>query len=812
MQKEIHLIFNPGKGNVSIRNITAVAGDRVGAMPRPVRKGYRFEGWFTFPEGADIPADGFGGKVLPEHTVDSRFDGDTVLYAHWKKISAKDRKKSSLRTQRKAVIALAVAIVLLIGTLIFVNYIVDIYTYPDLDGTEYTIKKKNGKYALFLDGEMCDVNLEGFYQTKLGTLLDIDPDTGKYEIYAVVHTSDTELLGHNRRVLMFKQLTYDSSSTKDSSRVIKEISLRNEYGEMKLVRAEDSRFEIEGFEGLLLNENTFATLASACGYTISSQRLESPARLPDGSVDLSEYGLVSEVRTKIEYPDGEESDGSLSDMVDKEGGVEVSYLYEPVKYTITTMTGDSYTVTIGDLTPTGGGYYALYEGRDTIYVLNSTNITEGVMIPVENLVTPMIVLPSGDEYFNVSDFNYRSDIDYEEIYITLLCDMLDLDREQIENLSDEELAEYEKQYEAIMETMDDEEFAKKYDAALLKHSTLITSVSFIPNSERDYQLYATSPFKVATDYMAGYLPNAENIISVMQQLNTMTFNKVVALGPTDEELDEYGITEAAHIFSYYLNADDDSVYNYVKISDKRDGVYYAYSPEYNMIVEFADHQAPYLEWEDIDWYRREFIGYNIVHVKEIIVEGKDVNITFRIDNSASGTRDNNGNFAYISDKMEVYANGEKLDYSIYITKPSGSVSKENALYNFKRFFSQALGSASLEGMAELSEDEINGFKSAPDSDCYLKITIIADDSAYVAKDSSGNPTREVNSICNVYRFYQYTERKAFMTVEALGSADNVSNGENADGRFYVSRSFCDKILADALRVINAQEIKIDAKY
>ena len=162
--------------------------------------------------------------------------------------------------------------------------------------------------------------------------------------------------------------------------------------------------------------------------------------------------------------------------------------------------------------------------------------------------------------------------------------------------------------------------------------------------------------------------------------------------------------------------------------------------------------------------------------------------------------------------MEVYANGEKLDYSIYITKPSGSVSKEDEVYNFKRFFSQALGSASLEGMAELSEDEINGFKSAPDSDCYLKITIIADDSAYVAKDSSGNPTREVNSICNVYRFYQYTERKAFMTVEALGSADNVSNGESADGRFYVSRSFCDKILADALRVINAQEIKIDAKY
>lgn len=809
MQNQIHLIFNPGRGEVSIRSITAVRGDKIGAMPRPVRKGYRFEGWFTFPEGADIPTDGFGGLVAPEHTVDGRFDDDVVLFAHWSKISAKDKKKSSLRTQRKAIVALAIVIALLVGALIFVNYIVDIYTYPDLDGIEYTIKKKNGKYALFLDGQLCDVNDEGFYQTKLGTLLDIDPETGAYEIYATVHTSDTELIGHNRRVLMFKQLTYDSSSTKDSSRVIKEITLKNEYGEMTLVRAQDSRFEIKGFEGLTLNEEIFATLATACGYTISSQRLENPRLLSDGSVDLAEYGLVSQTRTKIVYPENES--GSLTDSSE---GIEEEYLYEPVKYTVTTMTNESYTVTIGDLTPTGGGYYAMFEGRSTIYVLNSTNITEGIMIPVESLVTPRIVYSSQDAYFDVTDFNYRSHIDYDAIYTSLLCKILNVELEVLENCTDDELAEYERQYDIITESMDDEEFEEMYEDALLEHSTLIASVSYIPLEEREYQLYSTSPFKVATDYMEGYLPDAENIITVMQQLNTMTFNRVVVLGPTAEQLDEYGITEAAHIFSYYLNEGDESIYNYVKISEKRDGVYFAYSPEYDMIVELADHQASFLEWEDVDWYSREFFGYNIVHVKQIIVEGKDFSVAFRIDNSASSKTDADGNFAYISDKMSVYANGEKLDYSIYITKPSGAGSKENALYNFKRFFSYALASASLEGMTDLTAEDIATFMSSPDDACYLKITVIADDGEYVAKDKNGNPTREVNSICNVYRFYQYSERKTFLTVEALGSAENLasSNPANADGRFYVSRAFCDKILADAARVLNAEEVRIDAKY
>jgi len=811
MQNEIHLIFNPGRGEVDIRSVTAVRGDRVGALPAPVRKGYSFEGWFTFPEGADIPADGFGGRVSSEHIVDDRLSDDTVLFAHWKKLSRKARRKTSLRNQKRALIALAVAVVLLVGALIFVNYIVDIYTYTDVDGVEYTLKKRNGKYALFLDGELCDVNHEGFYQTKNGTLLDVDESTGDYEIYAVVHTAQTEELGHNRRVLMFKQLTYDMSSTKDESKVIKEIRLKNEYGEMTLVRGDSNRFFVEGHEGLLLDDELFATLASACGYTISTHRLADPVKNSDGTIDLSEYGLVSELRTKTVYPEGTGTEsGNLSDMAGE--GVTVEYMYEPTKYTITTMTGEEYTVTVGDMTLTGSGYYAMYESRDTVYVLNSANITEGMMIPVEALVVPTIVYTSSNQYYDVSDFTYRSHIDYDEMYLGLLSELLEVSREDLTNATDEELAQYEKKYDEIISNMPDDEFSKMYDAALAKNSTVVTAFSYIPLSKRENQLYSTLPFQMSSKYMAGYLPDSNNIYSVLQNLNTMTIDKVVKLGPSDDDLEKYGLSSPAHIISYYLNTSEGSVYNHVEISANTDGVYYAYSPDYDMIVEFAEHQAPFLEWEDVDWYSREFFGFNIAHITEIIVESKDTTVHFLLDNSASTKVDKNGVPTIGTDKLTVYANGKKLDYSIYVTKPSGSSAKETAVYNFKRFFAYSLATASLEGMAELSDDEIQAFLESPDSECQLKLTVIGNDGDYIARDENGKPVRESNSVCNVYRFYQYSERKSFMTVEALDSPSSASDPSQAQGRFYVSRSFCDKIIADAVRVMTGKEVPLDSKY
>ena len=794
--QEFQLIFNPGKGSVSLSRITAVVGDRVGAMPKAVRKGYIFGGWYICPDGnPDSPA---AIRVTAETVMDLSMLGgtlaDVTLYAKWEKPASKSAvtKKSSIRTQKRAIAVLLILSVVLAVAFGVVSVIVDIYEYKDFDGIEYTIKKKKGEYGLYKDGVICDVDKDGYYLTDLGTQLDVDPETGEYKIYAVVDTTGTEVVGVGQRVLMFKQLTYDQSSTNDLSKVIKRIEVHNQKGEIIVNRGENNRFEVEDCPTAILVDELFAQLSVGCGYTISMQRLENPVRLPDGSIDYSEYGLAPEVRTE------KNEDGT--DKVD-ENGNPVTYDYKPTWYTVTTMTNETYTVTLGDPTVSEAGYYARYEDRDTVYILASANLDAAVLQPVEALITPMMVYPmSLNTYFQVSNFTYRSDIDHYAIYRDMVKEVTGFDMDTVEpdeegNYSEEVQAKLDEASKAIAD-MDEKEFAKMYDRLFVANSRLVTAFSFIDMDQRTDTLYSSLPYMMSSDYMEGYLPNSDNIGSVLQGLYSMKFDRVAVLSPTDEELEEYGLDMPAHDFTFtYKNAEGQEFDNHFILSGKtEDGKYYGYSEIYDMILVIDESQLTYLEWEEIDWYEREYFLFNIAHVQTIKLEGAGVKspIIFTLDNSKSDQSKGMN-----SDKLEVYANGQPMDYTLTVTKPSGSQATETASYNFRRFF-QALLTASMEGNAELTAEEMEAFRETPDGECLLKLTILADD----GKGSTAN-------IC--YRFYRYTERKAYFTVEVLDSTSDTGNPTEAQGVFYVLRSFCDKLIADAYRFMEGTEIVVDSK-
>ena len=794
--QEIQLLFNAGKGSAALSRITAVVGDRVGAMPKAVRKGYIFTGWYLSPDGdPDSPA---AIRVTAETILDVNLLGgvlsDVTLYARWEKPAAKGAaaKKSSFRTQKRAIAVLLILSVVLAVAFGVVSVIVDIYEYEDFDGVEYTIKKKRGVYGLYKDGVICDVDKDGYYLTDLGTQLDVDPETGEYEIYAVVDTTGTEVVGVGQRVLMFKQLTYDQSSTNDLSKVIKRIEVHNQKGEIVVNRGENNRFEVEDCPTAILVDELFAQLSVGCGYTISMQRLENPVRLPDGSIDYSEYGLAPEKRVE------KNEDGT--DKVD-ENGDPVTYDYKPTWYTVTTMTSETYTVTLGDPTVSEAGYYARYEGRDTVYILASTNLDAAVLQPIEALIAPMMVYPmSLNTYFQVSNFTYRSDIDHYAIYRDMVKEVIGFDMDTVEpdeegNYSEEVQAKLEEASKAIAD-MDEKDFAKMYDRLFKENSRLVTAFSFIDMDERTDTLYSSLPYMMSSDYMEGYLPNSDNIGSVLQGLYSMQFDRVAVLAPTDEELEAYGLDSPAHDFSFtYKDAEGQEFNNHFILSDKtEDGKYYGYSEIYDMILVIDESQLAYLEWEEIDWYEREYFLFNIAHVQTIKLEGAGVKspIVFTLDNSKSDQSKGMN-----SDKLEIYANGQLMDYTLTVTKPSGSQATETASYNFRRFF-QALLTASMEGNAELTAEEMEAFRETPDGECLLKLTIHADD----GKGETAN-------IC--YRFYRYTERKAYFTVEVLDSTTDTGNPTEAQGVFYVLRSFCDKLIADAYRFMEGTEIVVDSK-
>ena len=794
--QEIQLIFNAGKGSSALSRITAVVGDRVGAMPKAVRKGYIFGGWYLSADGdPDSPnAIRVTAETVLDEAVQNEYGDTAVLYARWVKPAGKSAagKKTSLGTQKKAVAILVVLSVILAVAFGVVSVIVDIYEYTDFDGIEYTIKKKKGEYGLYKDGVICDINNDGYYMTALGTELSVDPETGEYKIYAVVDTTGTEVVGVGQRVLMFKQLTYDQSSTNDQSKIIKRIEVHNQKGDIIVNRGANNRFEVENCPTAVLVDELFAQLSVGCGYTISMQRLENPVRLPDGSIDYSEYGLAPEKRVE------KNEDGT--DKVDEQGNP-VTYDYKPTWYTVTTMTGDAYTVTLGDATVSEAGYYARYEDRDTVYILSSANLDAAVLQPVEALISPMMVYPmTMNTYFQVSNFNYRSDIDHYAIYRDMVMEVIGFDISTVEpdadgNYSDEVKAKLEEASKAIAD-MKDEDFSKMYDRLFVKNSRLVTSFSFIDMDDRTDTLYSSLPYMMSSDYMEGYLPNSDNIGAVLQGLYSMKFDRVAVLSPTDEELEAYGLNEPAHDFSFiYKDAEGQEFGNHFVISEKtEEGKYYGYSEIYDMILVIDESQLTYLEWEEIDWYEREYFLFNIAHVQTIKLEGAGVKspIIFTLDNSKSDQSKGMN-----SDKLEIYANGQLVDYNLTVTKPSGSQVTETASYNFRRFF-QALLTASMEGNAELTPEEMAAFRETPDGDCLLKLTILADD----GKGSTAN-------IC--YRFYRYTERKAYFTVEVLDSTSDTGNPTEAQGVFYVLRSFCDKLVADAYRFMEGTEIVVDSK-
>lgn len=523
----------------------------------------------------------------------------------------KIKERSALKKQLIAIVSVACAIAVLIVALLVVLYFIEIYTYPDLDGTDYYIKKVNGVYELcYKSGDPLDKNSDGYYQTDLGTLVQIDPATGDWKRYAVVDTYETEEVGYAQYVMMFKQLTYDASSTKDSSKVIKSIEIHNEFGSYTFERAEANNFVIKEHPNAPYNRETFAQLAVACGYTLSMHRLENPKTLENGETDYAEYGLAAEKRTKT--------------VTDEEGNeTQVEYDYAPAWYVITTMTGEKHKVILGDMVVTGAGYYARYDGRDTIYVLGSSGFKDVLLQKLENIVTPTIVYPMAMmEYFSVKDFIIYDNIDYDAIYEDLKNEFGDPD----------ELEEG---------SIDEEKFLESYDKAFLAHSHKACHFTYQDLDERQGTMYSYLPYVSNLEYAGGYYINSTNIDKVLYALYQTEFTSVEKLDPTDEDFEKYGLDEAPYVVTYYFVKQDDNgqtmyIPNYFEVSAKtEDGIFYAYASEYNMIVGVSESSFEFLEWEELAWYDQSYIQLDISHVTDIKVESPEYSIHFEIDDSAS---------------------------------------------------------------------------------------------------------------------------------------------------------------------------------
>ncbi len=250
-----------------------------------------------------------------------------------------------------------------------------------------------------------------------------------------------EVLGTNDRILMFEHT---------EKKNIQEIEIHNEHGEWGIYYdKKDDSFYITGYPEAPYDKEKLSSLVVSAGYTLSMKRVS------ENCEDMSEYGLA-------------DADN-------------------PAWYTLTNRDGEKHTVYIGDMIPTGAGYYVRYKDRNAVYILDST-IGETILQPLEVMITPMLTLPMNtNDYFTIKNFAVTKGED-----ITVLVTYLD-------------------------------EEQKEAEASLSAYKMLAP---------------------------ANYTVNDSNYSIVLEKLTAFQGTSTLVYDPTEEELKEYGLLEAPYSIYY----------------------------------------------------------------------------------------------------------------------------------------------------------------------------------------------------------------------------------------------------------------------
>ncbi len=231
------------------------------------------------------------------------------------------------------------------------------------------------------------------------------------------------------------------------------VTVTNEHGTYEFYRDADGNFQIRDFEGTPYDATLFSSLVTSAGYTIAK------TKVVDNATDenLIEYGLDNPQAT----------------------------------WTITTVTGESYTVYVGYDLLTGGGYYCMMEGDGGIYVLSS-EIAQTIFAPIESLCSPVFVAGiSQNDYYTIDNISLLA-------YGEELCKI------------------------------------GVKDAAEQKNAQALVEYKMV--------------------YPEGYTPNEALISEMLYTFTSVTGTSVLKLGPTAEDAAAYGLSEPAFTVGFtYMN-------------------------------------------------------------------------------------------------------------------------------------------------------------------------------------------------------------------------------------------------------------------
>ena len=300
---------------------------------------------------------------------------------------------------------------------------------------------------------------------------------------------------------------------------VEEVSVTNDTGTWGFkYDADDEDYYITGYKGTPYQESAYTALIAAARNPLSIERIAVDVD------DMSKYGISS--------------DGA--------------------RYTITAFDGTAYTVYVGDMLVTGGGYYCALEGRNAVYAMDTSMayFTSSVL----SYINPLLSFPVSDtEYYNTEKFTL---------------------------------------------TVDGNEFVSfGYATAAEKEKTASNST---------YKMF----------YPENYTPNTSNTNHILESFVEFEGTQVLAFGPYGEtmsgvELSKYNLLVPKYeIYYRYSNVD-----NYIYVSEQNeDGSYYAYSLLFNIVCLVDADTVDYLRWDLIDFIDKPLFQKNINDVASVRIQ------------------------------------------------------------------------------------------------------------------------------------------------------------------------------------------------
>ena len=598
------------------------------------------------------------------------------------------RKKSSLLRRRKIGILVALLIVVVLGVALAIvyNYVNTVTPYYDVDDIEYHLKQENGIYRMYdKEGNLLPQDNEfGYYRTKAGTLLLLDPLTGEIKERVIPDFYDptlSETVDH-QKILIFPNIEGEdvlsikiyNSYEKDGFYV-----WRYNVSENKLDSESDF---VLGYKDnpyssyLTLNKELVVSLYVSAGYALATGKID-PAEVE--KLGFSEYGLVAGERTRtgwfyrvtinlngtdhffnVDVATGKilgeeifnDSIEATYDMAIPKTGVspakaimlatntlspstsdkvksnivlrayEETYTHEPAYYIIGSSDGQRHKMIIGDRLVDGSGYYAQYENVDTGEKRNTVYTLPATI--ADTLLAPAKAIVTPQIAYPTTATNY-----FDVAGFTV---------------------------------------SKKQDDKIGNYNDII-SFTYLDIEDRTGTVEGIHPYKFTDGAFAGYRPNYDNIDVTLSSLMQPTINEISVLSPTDADKIAYGIAkpktdengnivydkdgnvyaiyDSKYKVSFYRTATDEDGREYdflqtMYISDKNtDGNFYVYTTldtdktkfSFDMICEVSAATLNFLTWDQYSWVYPDYLQIGILYVEECTVTRPNYSINFKLDHT-----------------------------------------------------------------------------------------------------------------------------------------------------------------------------------